>query len=403
MKGLYSISIQCYYAALKLASLFHPKAKLWVNGRKRESYPALFLKKNKCIWFHCASLGEFEQARPLIEFYKNEKQATIVLTFFSPSGYEVRKNYPYADWIGYLPYDNPKNANQFLDLFKPDLVFMVKYEFWFHFLQAIQERQIPLYLISGLFRSTQLFFKPWGSWFLHILKGFKFLFLQDQKSQEILAQHQIFQAAYCGDTRLDRVIQIKNQLTPNMPLEQFSNGQKCIILGSVWPQDLEIIEILIRSLPQQKFIIAPHNLDNSFMNDIAQIMPNRTQFYTQFQPNSESQILILNTMGMLASAYAHAHIAYVGGGFGKAVHNTMEPAVFGIPIFFGPSYHKFHEAIQLIECGAAKSFQKQRLLAESMIALLSNSNEAISMGQAAAKYVVDNSGASQFIINHINE
>lgn len=401
MKGLYSISIQAYYAGIKLASLFNTKAKQWVEGRAFKSYPTEFKKIGKCYWFHCASLGEFEQARPLIEAIKAREECSIILTFFSPSGYEIRKNYNLADWVGYLPYDTEEECKRFLDTFKPDYVFMVKYEFWFIMLQEIQARSIKLYLISGLFRDNQLFFKSYGTWFKNILSNFNYLFVQNVESLEILKKNGIQNASFCGDTRLDRVLEIKSQTPKNPTLEDFSKGEKLLIFGSVWPQDLPILKQVIQSNTQKRILIAPHNLHNDFIQDILNISPEESQCYTKYKPEQESRILVLDTMGMLASAYSLGDIAYVGGGFGKAVHNTMEPAAFGLAIVFGPQFKKFHEAVQLTEIGAAFSFQSKDDCSQFILCLLEDNTEVLKIGKAAATYVQTNAGATSQIIQKV--
>ncbi len=401
MKGLYSISIQAYYAGIKLASVFNTKARLWMEGREFKSYPSEFKKKGKCYWFHCASLGEFEQARPVIEAIKKREECSIVLTFFSPSGYEIRKNYSYADWVGYLPYDKENECKRFLDIFKPDYVFMVKYEFWFIMLKEIQARSIKLYLISGLFRDNQLFFKPYGSWFKVILSKFDYLFVQNEESLEILKKNGIYNAEYCGDTRLDRVLEIKAQTPKNQTLENFSKGKKLLIFGSVWPQDLPIIKQVIDTNSEKRILIAPHNLHKDFIQELLNISPKETQCYTKYNTEQASRILILDTMGMLAAAYSLGDIAYVGGGFGKAVHNTMEPASFGLAIVFGPKYTKFHEAVQLKELGAAVSFHSKDDCSKFIVGLINDNTEVLKIGKAAATYVETNAGATYQIIQKV--
>lgn len=403
MQLIYSIFIQAYYAGIRLAALFNPKAKLWINGRKQGAYPKTFEKKDTCYWFHCASLGEFEQARPLIEALKEKGTCQIILTFFSPSGYEVRKNYSIADWVGYIPYDNKKDCKQFLNLFQPDIVIMVKYEFWFNMLEEIQNRKIKLFLISGLFRDNQIFFTWYGKWFKSILEKFSYLFVQNKESIKILHKHQITHAEFCGDTRLDRVLQIKENAETNAILEDFSKGEKLLIFGSVWPQDIAILENIIHNNSHKKILIAPHNLHSTFIEQIAAINPSKTQLYSKYNAQKESQVLILDTMGMLASAYKSGQIAYIGGGFGAAIHNTMEPAAFGLAIVFGPKHKKFHEALELLAIDAAKSYDTTKECAEEIQHLIDYENVAQEMGQKASHYVQTNSGASKRILAFINE
>lgn len=397
---LYSCSVRAYSAALQLASPFVQKAALWTAGRKKQAYPASFEKKGKTVWFHCASLGEFEQARPLIELYKREEPAVqIILTFFSPSGYEVRKNYAHADWVGYLPHDTPAQARAFLDLFRPDEVWFVKYEFWFNMLYAIQERGIPLYLISGLFRRQQVFFRSYGAWFCKCLQGFRMIFVQDEKSRGLLERYDIKQVKVCGDTRLDRVIEIRDQVRENEKIRQFKRDKPLVILGSMWPADEKVLSGLLDIRNEVRILVAPHNLDEAFIEKLCHNMGFKGVRYTRASSAelSTAELLVLDTMGQLAAAYYYGDIVYVGGGFGKAVHNTMEPAVFGNPVLFGPAHTKFYEAVNLRQCKGAAAFATQAEVAECIRVLLQHTAERRYMGKQAREYVETHAGATRFI------
>jgi len=398
---LYTLSVRMYSAALHMASPFVKKAALWVNGRKRSAWPAAFEKKGKTVWFHCASLGEFEQARPLIELYKKEEPETqILLTFFSPSGYEVRKNYPLANRVAYLPVDTPAEVRAFLDLFRPDEAWFVKYEFWFNMLYAIQERKIPLYLISGLFRKNQVFFEPWGNWFVQCLKGFSHIFVQDEDSRALLLKEGIQQVDVCGDTRLDRVIEVRDTVKENERIKNFRGNKPLVILGSMWPADEGVLKGLLPVKEQIRILVAPHNLDEAFIEKLCNEYGFKGIRYTSAEaPDDSTRLMVLDTMGQLASAYYYADIVYVGGGFGKAVHNTMEPAVFGNPVLFGPKHRKFHEALNLRSCKGGAAFDTQAEIAECIIQLLQHPEERRYMGTQARRYVETNAGATRFIWN----
>jgi len=397
---LYSCSVRAYSGALQLASPFVKKAAQWTAGRKKQAYPAFFDKKGKTVWFHCASLGEFEQARPLIELYKREEPSVqIILTFFSPSGYEIRKNYAHADWVGYLPHDTPARARAFLDLFRPDEVWFVKYEFWFHMLYAVQEHNIPLYLISGLFRPQQVFFRSYGAWFRKCLQGFRLLFVQDEESRSLLERYGIAQVKVCGDTRLDRVIEIRGQVQENEKIRQFKRDKPLVILGSMWPADEAILSGLLSVRDEIRILVAPHNLDGAFIEKLCHNMGFKGIRYTRSTPAEldSAGLLVLDTMGQLASAYYYGDIVYVGGGFGKAVHNTMEPAVFGNPVLFGPVHTKFYEAVNLCKCKGAAAFDTQAEVAAYIRTLLQHPEERRLMGKQAREYVETHAGATRFI------
>lgn len=362
-KLLYQIGVRLYFLAISIASLWNVKAKKWKQGRKnllniiQKEIPDKVDKKR--YWFHCASLGEFEQARPLIEALKKKEDCSVVISFFSPSGYEIRKNYELADYVTYLPANSNKNAKKFIDLIQPDVVVFIKYEFWASFIFECQSRKIPIYGVSVIFRKNQPFFKWYGAYFRKILFAFNHLFLQDQNSAELLNSIGLNDFTIVGDTRYNRVLSIAENPEPNDIIEQFKGDKKLLIAGSVWPEDMKVLTPFIKESLNDEFkiIIAPHNIDASGVKEITSFLEG-CSFNCITENNNNFQndrILILDTMGQLASAYHYGNIAYVGGAFKTGLHNVLEPAVFGLPVVFGPQYQKFNEAKLLIENGFAKS------------------------------------------------
>ncbi len=349
----YNIAIYCYGLAIRLAAPFNNRARLWVDGRKNEpNWNKLSLKSGKRIWFHCASLGEFEQARPLIERLRNErKEDAIILTFFSPSGFEIRKNYEGADLVAYLPLDTPENARNFIAQLKPDLVFFVKYEFWFNYLNQLKNQNIPVILFSAVFRPNQIFFKWYGGIFRQMLKTFSHIFVQN-KDSKVLLENIGIKAAVANDTRFDRVYQIA-QSRKSFPLvESFKGNTKIFIAGSTWQKDEELIIKLINEnvLPDYKFIIAPHNINPARIDEIInELKPGAVRFSALSSENAiTARIIVVDNIGNLASLYSYADMAYIGGGFNTSVHNILEATINNIPVLFGPNHQKSEEAKELL-------------------------------------------------------
>lgn len=349
----YEIVIHLYTTAIRVAAWFHPKARLWTEGRHqwRKRYAQAFQKKARVLWVHAASLGEFEQGRPLIEAFKQQHPDwQVVLTFFSPSGYEIRKNYPHADWVGYLPTDTRRNARDFVAWLQPDLVFFVKYEFWANHLMELRKHKVPTYLVSGLFRSNQPFFKPWGGFWRDILKCFTHLFIQNEPSQHLLQSIGFTNTTVCGDTRVDRVLQIAQQAPTNERVAIFAQDAQVLVAGSTWPPDEALLLALMASPPSGvsglKYIIAPHDPSENHITALEAQLTLPSLRYSQATPDNIAQVtvLLIDNVGMLNTLYRYGQFAYIGGGFGKGIHNTLEPAAFGLPIVFGPRYHKFEEA-----------------------------------------------------------
>ncbi|AEE54102.1 3-deoxy-D-manno-octulosonic acid transferase [Haliscomenobacter hydrossis] len=365
MQGLYTTGIRLYVLLIRLAAFFHPKAKLWWRGRKNWSQnlsQALASKRKSgqmTIWLHSASLGEFEQGRPLIEAVKSQHpEVFILLTFFSPSGYEIRKNYAGADLVCYLPPDLRRNARQFLGIVQPQLAVFVKYEFWYNFLQELQREKIPVWLIAALFRPQQPFFQSWGAWYFNVLKGFDHFFVQNQESADLLKKYGIQQYTLAGDPRIDRVLQIAAEGKQFPTIEAFKKDASILMAGSTWTPD-EAALAQLWSDPKQyagwKLIIAPHEIESAHLEQIEQKFPGQCVRFSRFQPERHQHlsVLIIDNIGMLSALYRYAEIAYIGGGLGSGIHNTLEPMAFGLPVIFGPKYQKFTEAVATVELGGA--------------------------------------------------
>jgi len=406
MRLIYNIGILIYEALARILSPFNTKARLWINGRKNW-YDILRQKvdpESKYIWMHCASLGEFEQGRPLIEAIKgNISQYKIVLTFFSPSGYEIRKNYQQADIVCYLPSDTPDNAENFINLIKPEKVIFVKYEFWYNFISVLGRRNIPLYLISGIFREKQYFFKWYGSFFRQTLKNFTTFYVQDQQSADLLKGIGLDNATVAGDTRFDRVRQIADNAKNIPQLEQFRNGKKLFLAGSSWKKDEEIIAQYINKYPDRmKWIFAPHEIDRENIDRLCKLFRVKCVRFSEFKEElCDAKVLIIDNIGMLSSAYRYAYIAAVGGGFGKGIHNILEAACWGIPVLFGPNHLKFREAVEMKKAGSAKSFTEFEEFETILNGWLTDDALYKKAAENAGKYIRENIGATHKIMKGI--
>jgi 3-deoxy-D-manno-octulosonic-acid transferase len=404
MNLIYNISIYIITVLIRIASLFNNKASLWTNGRNKWQSK---LKENvppegKKIWFHCASLGEFEQGRPLIEKLKeNWPEIKIILTFFSPSGYEIRKNYMFADYICYLPADTPGNAEKFVSLINPVATIFVKYEFWNNYISVLKKKGIPLYLVSGIFRPDQHFFKWYGAFFRNILKGFTYIFVQDRRSYDLLFKIGITNITISGDTRFDRVSQIAHETKIIPVIEQFRGGEKLFLAGSTWKRDEEIIAEFINEDPgKMKWIFAPHEIDRPNIARLQKLLKADTVCFSEFKESSvNARVLIIDNIGILSSAYRYADIASVGGGFGKGIHNILEPACWGVPVLFGPDHKSFREASELIERKGAFCFRNHTEFSEIVNKLLSDNTFYKASSETVSGYIRDNTGATDKILN----
>ncbi|MBN2663775.1 MAG: 3-deoxy-D-manno-octulosonic acid transferase [Bacteroidales bacterium] len=405
-KLIYIFSVFFYSFVANLLSLFNEKAKLWVRGRKNIWNTITKSDANNTynIWFHVSSLGEFEQARPLIEQIKNKyPEFKIVLTFFSPSGYEIRNNYKNADYIWYLPVDTPKNAKRFVKFIKPIKVFFVKYDFWYFYLSFLKKNSIPTYLVSGIFRQNQLFFKKIGKKYSKLLSSFTHFFVQNQESEILLNSLGYKNISVVGDTRFDRVIDIAENSKNFNKIEGFINNKFCIICGSTWPEDEKYLLQYANNSIEHKFIIAPHNIDEQHIINILQKINRPVIRYSKIEDQdlSNYQILIIDNIGMLASIYKYGKIAYVGGGFGAGIHNIIEAAVYGMPVVFGTNFKKFQEAKDLIEQKVAFSISDYHKLEHYFNLFFKDKNFLKTVSDKAKNYVYENKGATQTILKQV--
>ena len=404
-----------FKAATHVASLFNPKAKKWVRGRKRifekleEAIPA----GEKIIWMHCASLGEFEQGRPVIEKLKALGTGhRILLTFFSPSGYEAQKNYKGADWVFYLPMDGARNAKRFLEIVHPSLVIFVKYEFWYYYLKKIKYRNIPLLLISALFRKDMSFFKWYGKLQRKMLSRFDHLFVQTEESKKLVDKIGLSEiCSVSGDTRFDRVIEIAAAADPIPMIEKFIGNNKVIVAGSTWPEDEEVLQKAYSLIKNStlKLIIAPHEISENHLSNIEKLFVDSLRFSQLTTHDSQlPTVLIIDNIGLLSRLYKYAFITYIGGGLRTmGVHNVLEAAVYRKPVLFGPYYHKYKEAVGLVIAGGGLPFIDEKrngiMLKELIEALLINEEEYNFRSTAAGNFVQSNKGATQKTIQFIQE
>ena len=410
MQFLYNTGIRLYHFLIWVVSFRNPKARKWLSGRKNlfEKIQKEVVPGERLLWFHVSSLGEFEQARPVIEGVKKDFPGyKILLTFFSPSGYELRKDYPLADYVYYLPLDTPRNASRFLDVVKPEKVFFVKYEFWFNFLTELKKRKIPTYIFSALFRPSQFFFRPWGKWFRKALKAYTHIFVQNQSSSDILHKFGFENVSISGDTRLDRVAQIARAASQLPKLEMFCAGNKVIVAGSTWLEDEELFIGYVNECAHKvKFVVAPHEVNERSLERIASLLKRP---YILYSANStpeqleSAEVLIVDGYGYLVSVYRYAQIAYIGGGFTTGIHSILEPAVYGMPVVFGPDYHKFHEAVEMIQLGAAHSISNYDELNILFESYLTDPVRLANESRFASQYVESNRGATEQIVRYFFE
>ncbi len=403
MEILYNIGIYVLLFASRFLALFSSKAALWVEGQKgwEASLSESVQGWNHTVWMHCASLGEFEQGRPVLEeLRKKSPDLKIILTFFSPSGYEIRKNYSGADFICYLPADTRQNASRFLGIVKPELVIFVKYEFWNNYISLLHGSGTPLFLISAIFRPGQHFFRWYGSFFREMLKKFTIIFVQDQRSLELLSGAGAGRVILAGDTRFDRVVQIAGNAGEIERIEKFRGDEKVFLAGSSWKQDEEIITRYINRFPgRMKWIFAPHEIDGPNIERLEKLINvKHTRFSLFSETTSDARVLIMDNMGILSSAYRYAYLAAVGGGFGKGIHNILEPACWGIPVIFGPNHYKFREAVELKSEGGAKSFSSYEEFEHTVNEWLDNNESYSEAAAIAGRYVKKNTGATAIIL-----
>lgn len=410
---LYNILIQVVYLFLRIIALFNKKINLFVSGRKQTFYKLSSIQKtDKVIWLHAASLGEFEQGRPIIEQIKNQyPNYKIVLTFFSPSGYEVRKNYNLADVVCYLPFDTKKNIRKFINKIHPELAIIIKYEFWPNLLNELKKTSTKTILVSGIFRENQPFFRFYGKWMQQFLFTFDHFFVQNKKSEELLNTVGFNNITVSRDTRFDRVYQILQQDNSLDFIEKFKNDKYTVVVGSSWDKDEELLVNYINNTAteNEKFIIAPHNIHQKNIEELQRSIVKKTVLYSKFINSVESeinlfeyQVFIVDTVGILTKIYAYANVAYVGGGLQTGLHNILEPATFGIPIVFGGNkYKKFKEATDLVSLNGCKKITNQQEFSAIFAELFLNKNLRTEMGSINKNYVKNNIGATNLILNYI--
>lgn len=408
MTLLYKFAVQIYNLIIWFAAPFNGKARLYVSGRRKW---LLKLKRqidsgSRYIWVHCASLGEFEQGRPVIEAIRQQyPEYKIILTFFSPSGYEIRKKYPFADIVSYLPPDTRRNARLFINTVKPVKAMFVKYEFWYHYITELQRRSVPLYLISGIFRKNQVFFSkmPWGKWFRSMLPGFTHFFVQDETSVKLLNSIGIEKCTISGDTRFDRVADIAKSAKDIPIVDKFIGNKPCIVAGSTWKPDEELLAGFINHNQHVKWIIAPHEVTPENVRKLEKLLKKQTVRLSLADPMEvhHYDVIIVDSIGLLSSLYRYGKIAYIGGGFGKGIHNILEAATFGLPVVFGPHFKKFREACDLVDRGAAFPVHNQLDLEEALTKLLSDSSFLDEASGISKAYVKNNRGATNIIVNQI--
>jgi len=408
MSLFYNIGIFLYGLAVRVAALFNNKARLFVSGRKHwhSSLQEKVDKNARYIWFHCASLGEFEQGRPVIEEIKKQfPQYKIALTFFSPSGYEIRKNYEGADLVCYLPLDTKKNAVKFLETLQPEKAFFVKYEFWHNYLSELDRRNIPLYIVSAIFREKQLFFQntPWGHWYRKMLFQFEHIFIQNEQSAALLKNIGVTKFTIAGDTRFDRVAAIAKSAKQFPDVEKFRQDKLTLIAGSTWKPDEEALAEFINNSSNIKFIIAPHEVTPANINRIHQLLKKPAISFSKAQNSDLSQydVLIIDSIGILSSLYQYGNLAYIGGGFGVGIHNILEAATFKLPIIFGPNYLKFKEAVDLVAQKGAFPITGISDLKQALNLLISEKNELKNASEVCRKYVEKNVGSTKLIISKV--
>jgi 3-deoxy-D-manno-octulosonic-acid transferase len=406
---LYSIVTQLTQFLLPILALFSPKMKLFVNGRKTvfQTLDKKIKTSDKTIWFHAASLGEYEQGLPVMEKIKKQfPKHKIVVSFFSPSGYEVRKNNAIADATVYLPIDTKSNAKKFIDKINPEMVFFIKYEFWPNYLNELKNRNIKTYLISGIFRENQAFFKWYGGFYRNALKTFDYFFVQNESSKKLLQSLGFQNVKISGDTRFDRVVSILERDNSLDFIEQFKDNKTTIVIGSSWPKDEELLINYINQADENlKFIIAPHNIkEEQIANLKSQITKKSVLFSEKVNHDvSKFNVFIIDTIGILTKIYSYADIAYVGGGFGNpGVHNILEPATFGIPIIVGPNFSHFAEAIALVNLDGCISIKNQQELNETFDNLVQNEDVRYEKGHICSTFVQMNKGATNAILKHIS-
>ena len=404
MMLIYNICIALYARLVGLVGLWNQKARLWSNGRKGifKKMQQSIKPTDKIVWIHVASLGEFEQGRPIIEqMRKQNLDYKILVTFFSPSGYEIRKNYNGADYIFYLPADTPHNVKRFLDIVNPEIAIFVKYEFWLNYLYELKRRKVRTFVISAIFRKNSTFFKWYGAKWRQALESFEQMFVQNEESKTLLHSIGFDNVIVAGDTRFDRVAELAQAVKPIELVERFKQDNRLFVAGSTWGPDEDILQELINDNADIKFVVAPHEMEEGRIQKIISATKAGAVRYTRCDENtdfSNTQVLILDTIGILSSVYSYATWSYIGGGFGVGIHNTLEAATFALPIAFGPNYHKFKEARDMIALGAATKVESTEDLKAWFEPLRDDAEHLNKVSATAKSYTLQNQGATKMIM-----
>jgi 3-deoxy-D-manno-octulosonic-acid transferase len=412
---IYDLFIYLYRVLIGIAALSgNTKARIWIDGRKNWKEDLLQKLEHagtNRMWIHCASLGEFEQGRPVIEQLKaNDPTLFIILTFFSPSGFELRKNYNKADVVCYLPTDTKKNARKFIAIASPKFAVFVKYEFWINYFEELKQKNIPLFVVSSIFRPSQVFFKWYGAFYKKALQNVKHFFVQDENSKKLLILAGIKNVSVTGDTRFDRVLAVSKEVKKFPLVDQFSRNNKVLVAGSSWPEDEEIIFHVLKhsSTLSLKLILAPHEVDENRIHKLEKLVNEKfgagsVLRYSSGNYSENARVLIIDNIGLLSSLYRYATIAWIGGGFGKGIHNVLEASVFGVPVIFGPEYRKFREATELVNLNGAFSVGNSKDAGEILVKLLTDDSLLTKSSSSAKLYVQANSGATQNFISYLRD
>ncbi|MBR2050589.1 MAG: 3-deoxy-D-manno-octulosonic acid transferase [Rikenellaceae bacterium] len=405
---LYDFGIAAYTAAIKAVAPWKPKARKWVEGRRGifERLQATVGASDKpVVWIHASSLGEFEQGRPVIEaIHEQYPQYRVLLTFFSPSGYEIRKDFAAADWVFYLPADTPRNVRRFLDIVRPEMAIFVKYDYWLNYLSELRRRKIRSYIFSSLFRRNSIFFKPYGGMFRRALETFETIFVQNEESKQLLSEIGFENVIVAGDTRFDRAAALPAQASRYPLIEHFKGEGRLFIVGSSWRPDEDLLVPFVNAHPDVKFVIAPHEMEQPRIERLETECTGGVVRYSECRTESDvegARVLIIDVIGILNQLYQYADWVYIGGGFGVCIHNTQEPATYGVPIAFGPKYHKFKEACDMIALGACCSVTTTEELEEWFAPLKADEKRRAHFARIAADYITANKGATELIVRTI--
>lgn len=404
---IYNFGLTLYVWAIRLVAPRHAKARLWIEGRRNlfKRMAEVIAPSDRIVWVHVASLGEFEQGRPIVEqLRKTHPEYKILLTFFSPSGYEIRKDYKGADYIFYLPIDTPRNARRFLDAAHPEVAIFVKYEFWLNLLKELRRRKVRTYVVSAIFRPGSIFFRPYGGMWRQALEAFDVMFVQNEESKRLLAELGFDNVLVAGDTRFDRVAEIARSARHIDVVERFRGDCRLFVAGSTWGPDEELLIRLMNENPEIKFVVAPHEMDEARIGRLIDETRGGALRFSQCTSRTaygSRQLLILDTVGLLSSVYSYATWSYIGGGFGVGIHNTLEAATFGLPVAFGPNYHKFKEARDLVTLGAARPVADYDQLRAWFIPLRDNEEFLIKTRRIAKDYTTRHQGATGIVVRTI--